>query len=53
MSTAEPVRWLSQVCDVITEPSVEAARPTMIEVQLWATGGMAVPSNMARISDVT
>jgi hypothetical protein len=29
---ADPVRWLSQVCEVITDPSVDARRPTMIDV---------------------
>jgi len=44
---AELVRWLSHVCDVITEPSVEAALPTMIEVQLWAAWGALLASKIA------
>lgn len=30
---SDPVRWLSQVCEVITDPSADASFPTMIEVQ--------------------
>ena len=33
----DAVRWLSQVCEVITEPSDEAPRPTRIEVQAAAS----------------
>ena len=33
------LRWLSQVCEVITDPSVDAFRPTMIDVQARDVAG--------------
>ena len=41
-STWAHVRYRpSQVWDVITEPSVEAFRPTMMDVQLWPSNSWA------------
>jgi hypothetical protein len=42
IATWDPVRWLSHVWDVITEPSVDAFRPTMMEVQACSWGARAV-----------
>jgi len=36
---SDPVRWLSQVCEVITDPSADAFLPTMIEVQASESQG--------------
>ena len=33
MSIHERVRWLSSVCEVMTEPSTVAVRPQVMEVQ--------------------
>jgi hypothetical protein len=46
----EPVRWLSHVCEVITDPSVDALRPTMIDVQA-ATGSTTVAMTITKQSN--
>jgi hypothetical protein len=45
MTIAELSRWLSQVCEVITDPSAEALHPTMIEVQARASAAQQAPNN--------
>jgi hypothetical protein len=46
MNICELPSWLSQVCEVITEPSTEALRPTMIDVQ----GRASAAKNTATIA---
>jgi len=53
---SEPVWWLSQVCDVITEPSLEALAPTMMDVQANAappkTSAQALKTALRRHDNV-
>ena len=44
---SEPVRWLSQVCDVMTDPSAEASLPTVMQVQ--ASSGAAGASQKKNV----
>ena len=41
---AELSLWLSHVCEVITDPSAEAVRPTMIDVQPRASAAHKRPA---------
>ena len=53
MSSHDRVRWLSHVCDVITDPSADAALPTVITVHSSLRGSPDSTSATAAIAEQT